>query len=133
MDDLAEGQDVVIVPAGFLALLPLEVVTSKDLASDERDDLARRPYLVIRSSLGYVDSAWFLVSRARRDISAKTWKREALLIGDPLYNNERQRSGDMERGGIGLGDWERLDKARDEIITIAKSLLDDNERNRALE
>src|SRR5262249_2959981 len=89
-----EGKsELIIVPDGFLAFLPFDMLLTRDATHDERTNFARLPYLLREKSVCDAPSASTLTWFTEHRVTSHDWKKDILLLGDGLYGNERPSDG----------------------------------------
>jgi tetratricopeptide (TPR) repeat protein len=135
-DDISEW---IIVADGFLGFLPFEVLLADDPAEHSRAsteissskgpiDLAQLPYLFRRKSISYAPSASFLVFHAQHQRPNNSWKKDALLLGDPVYLSEQQNDDPTtQRAAPEAESFQRLRGTRHEVLEIAGDLVTQDE------
>jgi CHAT domain-containing protein len=118
-----EGKShLIIIPDGFLALLPFEVLLTREPAEEDRSSFSKLPYLLLEKSVRYAPSASILLWFAEHDASDHSWQKEICLFGDPVYGNEPPAETPATHASDGI-QVPRLPKARQEVLTIAESLI----------
>jgi len=117
--------DLIIVPDGCLGFLPFEaLMDSGDAGKGE----GRARFLLERRVVRYAPSASFLVWCAMHPLATEGWSKDLLLVGDPNYSIEQKGAfQDARRGSLGLDRWKRLENTRQEVIGIAKQLVQEHE------
>jgi CHAT domain-containing protein len=118
-----EGKShLIIVPDGFLAFLPFEMLLTRELANGERSDFARLPYLLREKSVRYAPSASMPVWSAEHGASERASEKDICLFGDPNYGDGPPADGPATRA-FDPSLFHSLPRTRDEVCAIAKSLI----------
>ena len=118
--------NLIIIPDGFLGFLPFEVLLGADVRHEAAHELARLPYLIQDKSVCYAPSASFLIWSSQRPTLAAGSGRKMLLLGDPVYSLEGEPAPAVAMRSIEALRPDRvvrLLKTRDEVQSIARSLL----------
>ena len=130
LPSLASIRHLTIVADGFLGLVPFETLLTAEPASDSTVDLAELPYLLRDKTITYAPSGSFLVFVAQQERSREDWKKDALLLGDPLYRGEQRQDPEeppSTRSALLPERFERLHMTREEVKSIAAELLAEEE------
>src|SRR5262249_34923793 len=123
-EGLEDKQHLIIVPDGFLGLLPFEALLMKDVTPQGPVDFARLPYLPREKPVTYAPSASFLADLSEHQAKRRTWRKDALLIGDALYFKETSVVlGRRSLPSFDPSSFKRLARTREEVIAIAEGLV----------
>jgi CHAT domain-containing protein len=127
-DHLAPYEELILVADGFLGFLPFEVLLTRGDGDSRSVDLAELPYLLKEKTIRYAPSASFLVFHAGLDSEPRSWKKDALLFGDPVFAKEMQSAGRSgTRAGVSPESFQRLRGTQEEVAEIAGDLVEDEE------
>ncbi|MFO0983310.1 MAG: CHAT domain-containing protein [Planctomycetota bacterium] len=124
-----EKGQLIIVPNGLLGFLPFEVLLGREVPQEERQR-GRLPYLLREKTIRYAPSPSLFVFLHRHRRPEGGWAKDLLLFGDPVYAGEaRATAAFANRASRSLlpESFSRLSKTRDEVKTLAESLVQDDE------
>jgi CHAT domain-containing protein len=130
-ESLDTYDELIVVADSFLGYLPFEVLLTATQDETPPLDLATLPYLLRRKTVTYAPSASFLAFHAEHSKPSRDWRKDAILLGDPLYAKERQAAAlSPTRAVLTPQSFERLQQTREEVTTIASELIEAEEAGR---